>query len=110
MPPLWSAVPARPGRSVNLTGTRRAALQGESEAVRAAAEGGRTHALNKAAYHLGQLIAAGALPDDGTAETVLYQAASVHFAADRPVTPAEARATISGGISRREAPPRRIAA
>jgi hypothetical protein len=88
----------------------RAALQGESDAVRAAAEGGRTHVLNKAAYHLGQLIAAGALPDDGTAENTLYQAASTHFTADRPVTPAEARATISGGIAAGKRHPRRTAA
>ena len=63
----------------------RAALQRESDAVRGAVTGGRTHALNKAAYHLGQLIAAGAL-DDAAAETALYDAASVHFAADQPVT------------------------
>jgi hypothetical protein len=88
----------------------RAALQGESDAVRAAAEGGRTHALNKAAYHLGQLIAAGALPDDGTAENTLYEAASTHFSADRPVAPAEARATISGGIAAGKRHPRRTAA
>jgi hypothetical protein len=88
----------------------RAALQGESDAVRAAAEGGRTHVLNKAAYHLGQLIAAGALADDGAAETTLYEAASVHFAADRPVIPAEARATIRGGITAGKRNPRQIRA
>jgi hypothetical protein len=88
----------------------RAALQGESDAVRAATEGGRSHVLNKAAYHLGQLIAAGALPDDGTAETTLYQAASVHFTADRPVTPAEARATIRGGIAAGKRNPRPVRA
>jgi hypothetical protein len=88
----------------------RAALQGESDAVRAAAEGGRTHVLNKAAYHLGQLIAAGALADDGTAESALYEAASVHFTADQPVTPAEARATIRGGITAGKRSPRRTAA
>jgi hypothetical protein len=88
----------------------RAALQGEGEAVRATAEGGRSHVLNKAAYHLGQLIAAGALPDDGTAETTLYEAASVHFAAERPVTPAEARATIRGGIAAGKRNPRQVRA
>jgi hypothetical protein len=87
----------------------RAALQRESDAVRAAATGGRTHALNKAAYHLGQLIAVGAL-DDATAETALYEAASVHFAADQPVTPAEARASIRGGLAAGKRRPRRIAA
>jgi hypothetical protein len=87
----------------------RAALQRESEAVRGAVTGSRTHALNKAAYHLGQLIAVGAL-DDATAETALYEAASVHFAADQPVTPAEARASIRGGITAGKRRPRRIAA
>ena len=40
------------------------ALRGEIERVRAAIEGARNHALNKAAFHLGQLIAAGVLPED----------------------------------------------
>jgi hypothetical protein len=88
----------------------RTALHKESEAVRAAATGGRTHTLNKAAYHLGQLIAAGVLDDDGTAEATLFEAASVHFAAAEPVTPAEARASIRGGISAGKRRPRRIAA
>jgi hypothetical protein len=77
--------------------------------VRSAVTGGRTHALNKAVYHLGQLIAVGAL-DDAAAETALYEAASVHFAADQPVTPAEARASIRGGIAAGKRHPRRIAA
>lgn len=108
-PPLECRPPGR-GQVREPGGYARAALQGESEAVRAAAEGGRTHVLNKAAYHLGQLIAAGALPDDGTAEAALYDAASVHFAADRPVTPAEAQATIRGGIAAGKRRPRRIGA
>jgi hypothetical protein len=87
----------------------KAALYRESEAVRTAAEGGRAFALNKAAYHLGQLIAAAAL-DDATAETALYEAASAHFAADRPVTPAEARASIRGGIAAGKRHPRQIGA
>jgi len=87
----------------------RAALYREAETVRAAVEGGRAFALNKAAYHLGQLIAVGAL-DNAAAETALYEAASVHFAADQPVTPAEARATIRGGIAAGKQHPRRIAA
>jgi len=87
----------------------RAALYREAETVRAAVEGGRAFALNKAAYHLGQLIAVGAL-DDAAAETALYEAASVHFTADQPVTPAEARASIRGGIAAGKQHPRRIAA
>ena len=77
----------------------RAAIQKESERVRTAVENERTWALNAAAFNLGQLIAAGALPDDGTVEAALHDAASVHFTAERPVTPAEARASIRGGIA-----------
>lgn len=87
----------------------RTALHRESERVRTAEEGGRTHALNKAGYHLGQLIAAGALDED-TAERELLEAASVHYAADRPVTPAEARASIRGGIAAGKLHPRHQAA
>ena len=65
----------------------RAAIQKECEAVRSAAEGGRTYVLNTAAFNLGQLIATGALPDDGTVEAALHDAASVHFSAERPGDP-----------------------
>ena len=107
-PPLECRCPD--DRPVSAPGAyARAALYAESEAVRTAAEGGRAFALNKAAYHLGQLIAAGAL-DEGAAESALYEAASAHFAADRPVTPAEARASIRGGIAAGKRRPRRIAA
>ncbi|HEY0719109.1 MAG TPA: DNA polymerase, partial [Streptosporangiaceae bacterium] len=75
------------------------ALQSEAERVRAAAEGGRSHALNKAAFHLGQLIAAGVLPED-VARAELYDAASVHFGIGTPpFTPADARATIGSGMT-----------
>ncbi len=84
----------------------RAAIQKECEAVRSAAEGGRTYVLNTAAFNLGQLIATGALPDDGTVEAALHDAASVHFSAERPVTPAEARASIRGGIAAGKRKPR----
>jgi DNA polymerase-1 len=84
----------------------RAAIQKESDAVRGAVENHRTWTLNTAAFNLGQLIAAGALPDDGTVEAALYDAASVHFTADRPVTPAEARASIRGGLAAGKRKPR----
>jgi DNA polymerase-1 len=84
----------------------RAAIQKESERVRAAVENERTWALNTAAFNLGQLIAAAALPDDGTVEAALYDAASVHFTAERPVTPAEAKASIRGGIAAGKRKPR----
>jgi hypothetical protein len=87
----------------------RAALYAECEAVRGAAEGGRAFALNKAAYHLGQLIAAGVL-DDATAERELLTAASVHFDAERPVAPGEARKVIRGGIASGKRRPRPLPA
>ena len=78
---------------------RATALRREIERVRTAAEGGRNHALNKAAFHLGQLIAAGVLPED-LAEAALYDAASVHFGvAPRRSPPADARSVIRAGIA-----------
>jgi hypothetical protein len=85
------------------------ALQSEAERVRAAAEGGRSHALNKAAFHLGQLIAAGVLPED-LARAELYDAASVHFGIGTPpFTPADARATIGSGMTAGKRKPRPLA-
>jgi hypothetical protein len=85
------------------------ALQSEVERVRAAAEGGRSHALNKAAFHLGQLIAAGVLPED-LARAELYDAASVHFGIGTPpFTPADARATIGSGMTAGKRKPRPLA-
>jgi hypothetical protein len=82
------------------------ALQGEAERVRAAVEPGRNHVLNKAAFHLGQLIPAGILPEDLTSAE-LYDAASVHFGIGTPpFTPAEARATIKSGIAAGKRKPR----
>jgi hypothetical protein len=105
--PLLECRPGARSQVSELTRYVATALQRESDAVRTATEGARTHALNKAAYHLGQLIAAGAL-DDATAERELFTAASVHFGADRPVAPAEARATIRGGLTAGKRCPRRI--
>ena len=85
------------------------ALSRESERVRAAAEGGRNHALNKAAFHLGQLIAAGALPED-LARAELHEAASVHFGIGTPpFTPDYARDVISAGIAAGKRKPRPLA-
>jgi DNA polymerase I len=82
------------------------ALKGEIERVRIAVEPGRNHALNKAAYNLGQLITAGLLPEDQVT-TRLYEAASVHFGiGDPPFTPDEARATISSAIAAGKRKPR----
>jgi Bifunctional DNA primase/polymerase, N-terminal len=94
-----------PGEVRELDAYARTALYGECERVRAAVEGGRAWALNKAGYCLGRLIAAGALPEN-VAEAALLDAAAVHFAGDRPVTPAEARASIRGGIAAGKRRPR----
>jgi hypothetical protein len=86
------------------------ALSQESERVRAAAEGGRNHALNKAAFHLGQLIAAGVLPED-LACAELHDAARVHFGVgDPPFTVADAQATIRSAIAAGKRKPRPLAA
>ena len=86
------------------------ALRGETERVRAAVEGGRNHALNKAAFHLGQLIAAGALPED-LAEAELLDAASVHYGIGIPAFTADyARGVIRAGITAGKAKPRPLLA
>ncbi|HUL26516.1 MAG TPA: DNA polymerase [Streptosporangiaceae bacterium] len=86
------------------------ALRREIERVRAAAEGGRNHALNKAAFHLGQLIAAGALPEE-LARAELYDAASVHFGVGTPpFTPSYARSVVGAGIAAGKRKPRPLAA
>jgi len=85
------------------------ALKAEVERVRTAVEHGRNHALNKAAFHLGQLIAAGILSED-LAAAELYDAASVHFGiGSPPFTPADARATIRSGIAAGKRKPRPLA-
>ncbi|MEV4253259.1 bifunctional DNA primase/polymerase [Spirillospora sp. NPDC049652] len=75
------------------------ALQQEAQRVRVAVIGGRNHALNKAAYHLGQLIGTGGLTYDH-AYNALHKAASVHFGpAHHHVSPDEAHATITSGLT-----------
>jgi DNA polymerase I len=85
------------------------ALRRETDLVRAAVEGGRNHALNKAAYQLGQLIAAGTLPED-LARTELHDAASVHFGVGEPPFTADyARSVIGAGITAGKRKPRHLA-
>jgi DNA polymerase-1 len=85
------------------------ALNREMERVRTAAIGGRNHALNKAAFHLGQLIASGALPEQ-LAYDNLYYAASHHFGiGSPPFTAADAHATICAGITAGKRHPRTLA-
>jgi hypothetical protein len=85
----------------------RAALNGEVGRVLAAPIGGRNAALNKAGYHLGQLVGAGALPEQ-LAHDALYSAASAHFASNPPLTPAEALKAISAALSAGQRRPRAI--
>jgi hypothetical protein len=107
-PSLEGRSPAH-GQVRELDSYVRTALQGERERVASAAEGHRTWALNKAGYKLGRLIAAGVLPEQ-LAEDELLAAARVHFTADQPVTPAEARASVRGGIAAGKRHPRTVAA
>lgn len=94
------------GQLRDLDNYRATALSQEIERVRAAAEGGRNHALNKAAFHLGQLIAAGVLPED-LARAELYDAASVHVGIGTPPFTAEyARDVIAAGITAGKRKPR----
>ncbi|MGI8446595.1 MAG: DNA polymerase [Streptosporangiaceae bacterium] len=85
------------------------ALNREIERVRGAVEGGRNHTLNKAAFHLGQLIAAGMLPEL-VASAELHAAASVHFGVGTPpFTSGDAHATIRAGIAAGKRKPRPLA-
>jgi len=107
-PPL-GCHPAVAGQVRDLDSYAASALKRETDRVRAAAEGGRNHALNRAAYHLGQLIAAGVLPEE-LARAELYAAASVHFGVGTPpFTPDGARATIHAGIAAGKRKPRPLA-
>ncbi|SFP66532.1 Bifunctional DNA primase/polymerase, N-terminal [Actinomadura madurae] len=96
------------GQVADLPAYVQAALKGEAARVTEAVTGGRNYALNKAAYNLGRLAAAGAL-DAETAETVLFEAAAVHFGPTRAdVRPAEARATIRSALAAGARNPRTI--
>jgi hypothetical protein len=98
---------AHPGQVADLGGYARTALYRECERVRTATIGGRSHTLNKAAYNLGRLIGAGALPEDVAARE-LAEAASVHATASPPFTAAEASAVIRCGIAAGKKRPRPI--
>ena len=101
--------PAGPDQVRDLDRFTATALRRETDLVRAAVEGGRNHALNKAAYQLGQLIAAGALPED-LARAELYDAASVHFGVGTPPFTADyARGVIAAGIAAGKRKPRQLA-
>ncbi|WP_395110578.1 bifunctional DNA primase/polymerase [Actinomadura sp. SCN-SB] len=97
-----------PGDVADLDAYTTAALKAEAERVATAVRGGRNQALNKAAYNLGRLVGAGALPDE-TAVGALYDAARVHFGPTRDdMRPDEARATIRSAIEAGKRKPRDI--
>lgn len=112
---LLTTPPALPLSAQGITGTVadlpayvQAALKGEAARVTDAVTGGRNHALNKAAYNLGRLAAAGAL-DAEVAGSVLYEAAAVHFCTGpNAFTPADARATIRSALAAGARNPRTI--
>lgn len=103
--PTWLAQAARPPRSTgsdaghgwvadirHQSGYAASALRAEVERVLNAQPGSRNHALNAAAYSLGQLVAAGVLPDEPT-KAALASAARVAGLDDR-----EIHATIRSGL------------
>ena len=77
------------------------ALAGERQAVAAAQPGRRNATLNRAAFNLGQLVAAGLLDADQVREVLLAAA----LEAGNPE--AKARATIESGLAGGAAKPRR---
>lgn len=75
-----------------------AALENEINRVRAASEGERNNALNRAAFSLGQLVGGGALDEQAVVTALL---------AASPLPAREAEATIRSGIDAGKGKPRR---
>ncbi len=111
--PDWLADLARPSRHEPTESTERAtrpvhqpgawaaaALATETERVRTATEGTRNHTLNRAAFALGQLVAAGYLDPDDVVATLTDAALAAGL------TIAETRATIASGLHAGTARPR----
>jgi hypothetical protein len=78
------------------------ALVREAARVRAAPEGGRNDALNRAAFSLGQLVAGGAL-SEAQVRDELASAAAIAGLSER-----EAHSTIRSGLTAGAAQPRRV--
>lgn len=95
-------------RTEHLTRYLDRAVRTEVDHVRAAAAGGRNHALYIAAQNLGQLVAGGAL-DEATARAALTTGAAVHVGIDR-FTEREAQRTITSGLAAGAKRPRQVAA
>jgi hypothetical protein len=92
----------RPG-----TGYAETALQREAEEVRAAPEGARNHALNKAAFSLGQLVAGGELAE-GTVISVLEDAARAAGLGEKEIGPTIRSGLSKGGLNPRTVPREKI--
>lgn len=94
-PALQSATPPRAAGA-----WARAALQGELGRVRTAVEGTRNDTLNRVAYRLGQIVGAGALPEDDVERALVSEALAIGLG-ER-----EATRTVRSGLTAGEATPR----
>jgi hypothetical protein len=83
-----------------------AALRGEVDRVLAAGPGGHNHALNQAAYGLGQLVAGGALPARLAEDALTAAAAAVGL--DRDPPRGQVEKTIRSGLAAGARHPRRV--
>ena len=100
-PPAPAAIrPAAHQTLARFAGYGPAALSREADTVAATRKGGRNHALNRAAFNLGQLIAAGQLTEDQV--TVELAAAAVSAGLDET----EAASTIASGLAAGQRHPR----
>jgi hypothetical protein len=100
-PPAPTAARAHPRLPVaRPTGYGPAALAREAKTVAATGGGGRNHALNKAAFSLGQLIATGELTEDQVTEELTEAALRAGL------TEAEAARTIASGLRAGQRHPR----
>lgn len=103
-PPPAPAPASRAAPGSNGAGYAQAALTAELARVASAVEGGRNHALNAAAYNLGQLVAGGEL-DEGVVRAALTGAASAIGLGDHEIS-----ATIASGLEGGARSPRRAPA
>lgn len=100
-----AAASVRPYRGAASTYAR-VAFERELKAVASAAPGTRNDALNRAAFALGSLCAAGALPVDAVAKALLE--AAEHNGLTAEDGEAAARATIASGLRAGRAKPRQL--
>ena len=105
-PPVVPRPMARP--SVSPGGYGGAALRGEAEVLAAAVPGTRNAQLNRSAFALGQLVAAGVLAENIVTEMLRQAARQNGLAADDGARRCEA--TIRSGLRAGMANPRRVSA